>query len=190
MHVEASGKNTSVGVRAFIPTQHSHTHAQEIEQCNQNFLKRIVCAGTSATCRVIILTYKYQIEPILHNNHSSLDLADTLLLNVTLLGRVRAMDVTLGRGPGLMRLPARGGARSGLGKHLVDLLERETLGLGDEEVRKERRADGSRTPDEEDLGAELELVLGDEVWRDDTDNAVPELWGHMSAQRSIVHIGK
>lgn len=64
------------------------------------------------------------------------------------------------------------GARGGLLEHLVDLLEGEALGLGDEEVGEGEREAAEGTPHEEDLGAEVGLALlgSDEVWSDDTDN--------------------
>lgn len=84
------------------------------------------------------------------------------------------MHVALGRGPGLVGLPGGGRARGSLGEHLVDLLERETLGLGHEEVREEEGQHTERAPDEEDLRAEVGLVGGHHVGRDNADDAVPE----------------
>jgi hypothetical protein len=56
--------------------------------------------------------------------------------------------------------------------HLVNLFERETLGLGHEEVGK-GNADGA--PQEEDLGSEVCLILANEVGSDDSDDARGEL---------------
>jgi len=73
-----------------------------------------------------------------------------------------------------MGLPAGRSAGARLCQHLVDLLERETFGLGHEEVREEDRERGGRTPDEEHLGAEVGLVGGHKVGGNDTDDAIPE----------------
>lgn len=68
--------------------------------------------------------------------------------------------------------PLVGGAGGGLLEHLVDLLEGEALGLGDEEVGEGEGGAAEGAPHEEDLGAEVGLsLLGtDEVWGDDTDD--------------------
>ena len=58
--------------------------------------------------------------------------------------------------------------------HSVDLLERKTLGLPDEEVGVDVADDTERSPDEEDLGLEVGLVGTDHVWGDDGDDTVPE----------------
>lgn len=56
-------------------------------------------------------------------------------------------------------------ARRSKGVHHVDLLEGETLGLGDEEVGEEEASQASGTPDEEDLHLETSRagLLVDEV---------------------------
>lgn len=72
-------------------------------------------------------------------------------------------------------LPLGRSARGGLLHHLVDLLEGETLGLGDEEVGVDECAGAESTPDEEDLGAQVALVRVDHVGGDDGD----DLW-HVS----------
>jgi hypothetical protein len=64
------------------------------------------------------------------------------LLGTNDLGLVVHLDVLLascvhGGRKGLVRLPLAGCAGSRLLQHLVDLLEGEALGLGDEEVGKE-----------------------------------------------------
>lgn len=84
------------------------------------------------------------------------------------------LHLTLGRGPGRVRLPPARRAGRRLRQHLVNLLEGEALRLGDEEVCEEGGEDGGRAPDEEHLRPEVELVGGDEVGRDDADDAVPE----------------
>jgi hypothetical protein len=55
-----------------------------------------------------------------------------------------------GRREGLLWNPLGGRARSSLLHHLIDLLERETLGLWEEEVGVHESAGAETTPDEED----------------------------------------
>ena len=62
-------------------------------------------------------------------------------------------------GEGSRRAPLGRVARVGLRQHLVDLLERETLGLGDEEVGIDEAAGAESTPDEEDGRAEVALAI-------------------------------
>ena len=62
----------------------------------------------------------------------------------------------------------------GLGQHLVDLLERETLRFRDEEDRVDEAAEARATPDEEDGRAHVAAVLADHVRGDDGDDGVPE----------------
>ena len=103
-----------------------------------------------------------------------------MFLNLALLvvslepGLLLGVLAELAVGVGLMGHPAGGGAGRGLGHHLVDLLERETLGLGDEEVGEEQAADTGGTPDEENLGTEIALTGVNHVGSDVTDNEVPE----------------
>lgn len=75
---------------------------------------------------------------------------------------------------GSLRLPASRGAGGGLLHHLVNLLQGETLCFRDEEVGVEKGAGAEGAPDEEDLGAEVALVVVDHVGSDDGDDAVPE----------------
>ena len=71
-----------------------------------------------------------------------------------------------------MRHPLGGGAGRRLLEHAVDLLQGETLGLGDEEVGEGEGDEAERAPHEVDLGAEVGVALGrpDEVGGDDTDD--------------------
>lgn len=73
-------------------------------------------------------------------------------------------------------LPLAGGAGSALLKHLVDLLESETLGLRDEEEGEDEGDAAETAPHEEDVGAKAGGVgaVGNEVGGDDSDDAVPE----------------
>ena len=70
--------------------------------------------------------------------------------------------------------PLAGRSRGSLLHHLVDLLERKTLCLRDEEVCVHKRARAQTTPDEEDGRAEVTLVGVDHVRCDDSDDGVPE----------------
>lgn len=71
-------------------------------------------------------------------------------------------------------LPAGRSTGSGLLHHLVDLLERQTLGLGDEEVGVDESASAETSPDEEDGGLQVALVGTDHVGGDDGDDGVPQ----------------
>ena len=55
-------------------------------------------------------------------------------------------------------------------QHAIDLFERETLGLGNEHVGVDETADAEGTPDEEDFGAQVALVIVDHVGGDDCDD--------------------
>jgi hypothetical protein len=56
----------------------------------------------------------------------------------------------------------------------IDLLQRETLSLGDAEVGEDETANTSRTPDEEHLGTKVSELGVDDVGSRVTDNEVPE----------------
>jgi hypothetical protein len=71
-------------------------------------------------------------------------------------------------GVGVVRNPASGLAGRDFVHHSVNLLERQSLGLRDEEVGEENADEASRTPEEEYLGPEVCLVLPDEVWGNDS----------------------
>jgi len=74
-----------------------------------------------------------------------------------------------------VRNPLGGCAWGGLFQHAVDLLEGETLGLGDEDVRVDDAAEAEAVPEPEDLGTEVGISVGsaDEVGSDNGDDAVP-----------------
>ena len=82
------------------------------------------------------------------------------VLNSRLLHEVTSTD---GGGKGLMGLPLGGGSGSGLLHHLINLLERQTLGLGDEEVAVDEGACAETSPDEKDGRLEVSSVLSDHV---------------------------
>ena len=70
-------------------------------------------------------------------------------------------------GKGSRRAPLGRVTGRGLGQHLIDLLERETLGLGDEEVGVDEAASAESAPDEEDGRAEVALAISKKRnWRD------------------------
>jgi hypothetical protein len=79
-------------------------------------------------------------------------------------------------GEGGVGLPLARRTGSSLLQHLVDLLEGEALGLRNKEVGEEEGDAAKTAPHEEDVGAELGRVgtVGDEVWGDDSNDAVPE----------------
>lgn len=78
------------------------------------------------------------------------------------------------RSEGAVWLPLGGGTRGGLGHHLVDLLEGQALGLGNQEESVDESASAQATPDEEDRRLEIALVLVDHVRGDDGNDGVPQ----------------
>lgn len=66
-------------------------------------------------------------------------------------------------GEGRVRDPLGGATRSSLLEHVVDLLERQALGLRDQEVGKDNAGSARRAPDEEDLGLEVAVLFVDHV---------------------------
>ena len=64
--------------------------------------------------------------------------------------------------------------RSSLLHHLVDLLQGESLGLGDEEIGVDEGRGAERAPDEENFGTKVALVLANHVRGDGGDNTIPE----------------
>lgn len=95
---------------------------------------------------------------------------DLSLSNLTMLGHAHLV------GESGSRSPASRVARSDLLEHLVDLLERQTLGLRNEEVSVDASAGAQSAPDEEDLGTEVALTLGlaNHVGSNGSDDCVPQ----------------
>ena len=96
-------------------------------------------------------------------SESHLDLVGELVVADDDLGVLEVTNVAsdfagLG-GKGRSRAPLGRIARVSLGEHLVDLLERETLGLGDEEVGVDEAAGAESAPDEEDGRAKVALRI-------------------------------
>jgi len=71
-------------------------------------------------------------------------------------------------------LPLGRCSRCCLFHHLVDLLERQALGLGHKEVSVNKRAGAETTPYEKDRRLHVAFVLSYHVRRDDGNNGVPE----------------
>lgn len=69
-----------------------------------------------------------------------------------------------------MRDPAAGVPGRGFLEHLVDLLEGQALGFGDEEVGVDEAGGAEGAPEEEDFGFEVAFVWADEVGCDDGDD--------------------
>jgi len=75
---------------------------------------------------------------------------------------------------GAIWLPLRRCTGSRLLHHLVDLLERQTFGLGNQEVGVDESSRAETTPDEEDGRLEVAIIGANHVWSDDGDDCVPE----------------
>jgi len=75
-----------------------------------------------------------------------------------------------------MRYPLGAVSWVSLLQHLVDLLKTETLGFWNQEVGEQTTDSAEATIEEEDAGAHIGTggPGRDEVWVDDTDDAVPE----------------
>lgn len=73
-----------------------------------------------------------------------------------------------------VRDPFRGVARCSLLKHAINLLERETLRLRDQEVRVHEADKAERSPDEEKLWAKIAIIRADQVGSDDSNDAFPQ----------------
>ena len=96
-------------------------------------------------------------------SESDLDFVGELLVADDDLGVLEVTNIAsdlagLG-GKGRSRAPLGRIARVGLGEHLVDLLERQTLGLWDEEVGVDKAASAESAPDEEDVRAKVALRI-------------------------------
>lgn len=121
---------------------------------------------------VLSLTGKSDLNYLLVGTNS-------LLFELRLLSRVNALLAMHGRtllkeahlsSEGRVRNPFAGVAGADLLKHFVDLLEGETLGLRDKEVGKQNTDDAEGAPHEEDLGAQVGILLVDEVRCNDSDD--------------------
>lgn len=88
-------------------------------------------------------------------------------------------------GEGLAGLPFGGGARSRLFHHLINLLEGQALGLGDEEIGVDESARAETTPDEKDGGLEVAAVFIDHVWGDNGNDLQESLMSADEAQIAV-----
>jgi hypothetical protein len=97
----------------------------------------------------------------LEDTSLSLDILDNLQVELATVG------VTDGAGESLVGDPLGGGTRGGLLHHAVDLLERKTLGLGNQEEGVNEGACTETSPDEEDGRSKIALIGVDHVGSDD-----------------------
>jgi len=98
------------------------------------------------------------------------DRASTRLLHVKLSILVTANDLSEGGlGP-----PCSAGSWCRLLHHLVDLFERKTLGLWNEEVGVDEGNGTKSSPYEEDVGLQVSFIFTNHVWCDNGDDGVPE----------------
>jgi len=95
-------------------------------------------------------------------------LGDVLLIETTPFGHTHFLAESG------MWLPCGRGTSSRLSKHVIDLLEGQSLSLGDEEVGVDESACAQTTPNPEDVGTEITLVRSDHIRGDDSDDGVPE----------------
>ena len=102
----------------------------------------------------------------MHENALSLEIGESLQYNTTM--HLQDLQGIARRilGNELVAVRARGEGRR-VEVEEVDLLERQTLGLGDEEEREGEAQEAAAAPDEEHLGAEVGVAgtVVDEVGR-------------------------
>ncbi|KAH3668419.1 hypothetical protein OGAPHI_002173 [Ogataea philodendri] len=75
---------------------------------------------------------------------------------------------------GAVWLPLGRSQWSSLFKHLVNLLQSQTLGFWDQQNGVQQAASAQGSPDEEHLGSKVTLVLVGHVWSNNGDNTVPK----------------
>jgi hypothetical protein len=75
-----------------------------------------------------------------------------------------------------MRDPFSRGSRSRLLKHTINLLQTQTLGLGNQKIRVDKARGAERAPDEEDSGLQIGLSrpASNHVGGDYSYDAVPK----------------
>lgn len=93
------------------------------------------------------------------------------ILNHVLVKEVTTRNLGGESGGGLPLGRQAGGS---LLHHLVNLLERQTLGLGNKEVGVDSGTGAKRTPEEENLGLEVAVSVTNQVGGDDGNDGVPE----------------
>src|SRR5690242_9848143 len=112
-----------------------------------------------------------------HHDGANKDLSLALrLLNVLLVARTSTGLISRLEGrrlavasKGRVRHPLARVARRRLLEHVVHLLKRKALRLGDKEVGKHNARRARGTPDEEDFGLEIAVLLVNHVWRTESD---------------------
>lgn len=92
---------------------------------------------------------------------------------VMVLVRVRIASHTHLLSKCLRRSPSGRRPRRSLRHHLIYLLQRETLGLWNQEVRIEEATPTETSPNPEHVGPEVAEVRADHVGGDNCDNGVP-----------------
>lgn len=98
--------------------------------------------------------------------------AATLNILHNILVKVTTLGVLASKGSG--GLPLGRCAGRGFLHHLVDLLKRQALGLGHNEVGVNEGTGAESAPDEEDLGLQVTLVSANHVGCNDGNNRVPQ----------------
>ena len=140
----------------------------------------MVFATITTTNNTIYIASAFRIRPNIHPSSqsiaSNLMLPHCLKMPRNILGRNGNGQALLCKthlvSKGGVWLPCSRLAGCDLLQHLVDLFERQTLGLGHEEVCEEEGEAAEGAPEEEDLGAEVGVALlgADEVGSDDSDD--------------------
>lgn len=75
---------------------------------------------------------------------------------------------------GVMRLPLGTSHGGRLLKHLVDLLQTQTLGLRNDEVGEQDTQEEGTAPDKKDFNTQVCLILVNHVWSDNCNDTVPK----------------
>ena len=123
---------------------------------------------------LIILLLAHQTHPLItRQTHLNLLLWGDVV-DVLAVVSMRATLLSHGLCVRLMRNPLGGGSWGSLLHHAINLLERKTLGLRNQEVGVHESAGTETSPNEEDGGLEVTLVFSNHVWCDNSDDCVPE----------------
>ena len=121
----------------------------------------------------VVKTWQSPVESRLVNGSSTL-VPLGVHEDLATLGESSTTLLETGLGEGVGRLPLGRGPGGGLGHHLIDLLQGQTLGLGNEEVGVDESDCAETSPDEEHRGAKVTLIDTDHVGGNDGDDGVPE----------------
>lgn len=90
-----------------------------------------------------------------------------------LIGRLERRSLAMAS-KSRVRHPLAGVARRRLLEHGVDLLEGQTLCLGNKEVGKYNTSRAGSAPDEENFRLEVAVRLINHIWRDEGNDAIPK----------------